>query len=351
VKAPLLTVLMPVYNGATYVADAISSVLGQTFTDFELLLIDDGSTDESLDVIRGFRDPRIRVERQLHNRGLIETLNSGLQLARGALLARMDADDLSHPQRFAVQVDYLRAHSDVAGVSCAFDMIDACGVPLANDLGRFRPTEPLALRWALHFGCFFTHSGAMLRTSVVRGVGGFDKRYIHAEDYDLWLRLAGEHRLANVAQILLTRREHGGNVSFRFHEVQRQSAHRALSDSLERLLGRPIPPELAKHVYEGTLPGSASDTLAVASLHGEVFRALSHAAAPEQARAMADDLAERLALLTARALVAQPWSAPMLAVRGARIGFVRFVRALVASLRGDRRVYRRSPVFVSAPAT
>ena len=183
---------------------------------------------------------------------------------------------------------------------------------------------------------------------MVRDSGGFDSRYIHAEDYELWLRLVGEYRLANVPRILLTRREHGANVSIRFHEVQLQSAYRALCTSLEQLLKRQVPLELVSHFHHGSLPSSASDTLAVASLHGEVFRALTRSASPQQVRALAEDLAERLGVLAARALRTQPWSAPILAAHSTRCSLAGFVRAFIASLRGDPHIYRRSPIFESA---
>src|SRR5262249_38405060 len=242
--APPLTVLLPVYNAARWVADAIASLLDQSFGDFELLAIDDGSTDRSLDVVRTFSDSRIRIVRNDRNRGLIETLNAGIAIARGNLLARMDADDLSHPDRFAVQVEYLDAHPDVAGVSCAYDLIDERGAPIPSDWGLYRPTAPIALRWAPTFGCFFPPSGAVLRTPVLRECKGFDARYLHAEDYELWLRLAHEHPLANVPQVLLTRREHGGNVSTRYRDLQWHNAYRALQASLRRVLGREIPLDL-----------------------------------------------------------------------------------------------------------
>ena len=346
--APPLTVLLPVYNAATHLGDAIASILNQSFGDFELLVIDDGSTDESMEVVREFRDKRLRIESQPRNRGLVATLNAGIEIARGSLLARMDADDLSRPDRFAVQVAYLAAHPDVAGVSCAFELIDERGERLADDYGWFRPTEPLALRWALHFGCFFTHGGAMLRTSAVRDARGFDARYAHAEDYELWLRLVDRHRLANVPRILLSVREHGGQVSNRFREIQRANAYRALHASLERVLQHPIPLELVSHLRDDSLPRSRSATRSLVRLHGELFQAHTRGEPAQRRRALAEDLADRLGVIAARALRRQPTSALLLAAAGARYEFTAFVRGFTATRRGDPRVYRRSPLFESA---
>jgi hypothetical protein len=345
--APPLTVLMPVHNAATFVGEAIASVLAQSFGDFELLVIDDGSTDESLEVVRAFRDERIRVESRPDNRGLIETLNCGIRMARGTLIARMDADDVSYPERFAVQVDYLDEHPEVAGVSCCFDLIDERGHRLAHDHDWFRPTDPLALRWALNFGCYFAHGGAMLRTSVLRAAG-FDPRYAHAEDYELWLRLVDEHRLANVPRVLLAVRRHGGNVSNRFLEVQRQNGYRALQASLERVLGRRIPLELVGDLFEGRLPRGAAGTRELAVLQGQLFETLTRTRPSAQVRPLAEDLAERLGVLAAWSLRRQPSSALMLATRAARYGFAAFARSFIATRFGNPHVYRRSPIFVNA---
>jgi hypothetical protein len=260
----------------------------------------------------------------------------------------MDADDLSHPDRFAVQVEYLAAHPDVAGVSCAFELIDERGERLADDYGWFRPTEPLAVRWALHFGCFFTHGGALLRTSALRASRGFDARYAHAEDYELWLRLVDHHRLANVPRILLSVREHGGKVSNRFREIQRANAYRALQASLERVLKRPISLELASHLRDDSLPHSASATRSLARLHGELFQALVRGEPAQRLRPVAEDLADHLGVLAARALRRQPSSALVLAGAGARHDFAAFVRGFTATRRGDPRVYRRSSLFEPA---
>jgi glycosyltransferase involved in cell wall biosynthesis len=347
-SAPLLTVLMPVYNAARHLEDAIASVLAQSFEDFELLLVDDGSTDESTEVVRGFRDKRIRIETQAKNVGLIETLNSGIGMARGSLLARMDADDLSHPERFALQVDYLCAHPEVAGVSCAFDVIDDRGRPLPDDYGRARPVEPLALRWGLNFGCFFTHSGAVLRSSVLRESGGFDSRYAHAEDYELWLRLVDEYRLANIARVLLTVRKHGANVSSRFREIQRQNAYLALEASLERLLKRKIVSQHVCHLRDGTLAEAAGEVWAVAALHCEVFDSLTRAESQDEARPIAGDLAQRLGVLASRALRPHPMIALRIAASGMKYDFENFVVGFLANRHGDPRVYRRSPIFTQA---
>src|SRR3990167_9325600 len=110
---PLVTVLMPVYNGKKYLKEAIESVLNQTFRDFEFLIIDDGSTDKSAEIIKSFNDARIRLERNVTNLGLIKTLNNGLTLSRGKYIARMDCDDISLPKRLSVQVNFMEKHPEI----------------------------------------------------------------------------------------------------------------------------------------------------------------------------------------------------------------------------------------------
>ena len=349
-STPSLTVLIPVYNAAGHLEDAISSVLAQSFEDFELLVVDDGSTDESMEVVHEFRDERLRIESQEKNLGLIETLNSGILMARGKLLARMDADDLSHHERLAMQMDFMNAHPDVAGVSCAYDLIDENGQLLPGHYGWCRPVEPLALRWALNFGCFFTHSGAMLRTSVIRAAKGFDSRYTHAEDYELWLRLAEEHRLANIPRVLLTRREHGGNISTLFRESQQQNAYRALQASLQRLLKRRIISEHVRHFRDGTLPEAAGDVREVAALYCEVFDALTRTESHARVRPVAGDLAQRLGVLASRALRPHPMAALRIASSGMRHSLGNFVTSFLENRRGDPHLYRRSPIFEHARA-
>lgn len=347
--APSVTVLMPVYNADSYLKVAIESVLNQSFEDFELLVIDDGSTDESMEVLHGFRDERIRVEHQAENRGLIETLNRGIGMARGSLLARMDADDISHPERFAMQVDYLSSNPGVAGVSCAFDVVDDRGQPLPDDYGCARPVEPLALRWGLNFGCYFLHPGAILRTKVMLASGGFDPRYQHAEDYELWLRLSEQHCLANIPQILLSHRLHGANVSTRHREIQRENAYLALQSSMERLLKRDIVIEEVRHFRDGTLPESSAKSRTLAALHCEMFAILTSREAASQTRVVSGDLAQRLGVLASRSLRPYPVAAMSIAGSGLRHGVRDFILGFMRNRRGESSVLRHSPLFENAP--
>lgn len=237
-----VTVLMPVYNGAVHLREAVGSILGQTFTDFEFLIIDDGSTDGSGEILEDYarRDSRIQLVRR-ENRGLVATLNEGLNLARAPLVARMDADDVSLPQRLRLQVDYMRATPDVAAVGCAIRLIDPEGAPLSDV--RY-PTDPEQVALRMRDVCSLAHPAVVMRREFVAKAGGYRAVCRHAEDLDLWLRLL-EHgaRLANFDEVLLLYRQHGGSVTSRHALNQALAATAILEAARQRREGRPDPLE------------------------------------------------------------------------------------------------------------
>ncbi|MCB1152084.1 glycosyltransferase [bacterium] len=213
-KAPIVSVLMPVHNGERYLASAVASILDQTFDDFELLIVDDGSTDASADIACAGDDSRVRYIRRAHA-GLVATLNAGLALARGRYIARMDADDIALPTRLERQVAFLDEHPDIdiAGSFIAVidgddNVVDKWHVPCSPDW--------LARRVALHPP--FAHPSVMMRREVIADRGYPDVP--HAEDYALWLSLADRARFANVPEVLLHYRRHEASVSTRHNTTQ-----------------------------------------------------------------------------------------------------------------------------------
>ena len=198
-NAPLITVLMPVYNAAPFVAAAITSILEQTFTDFELIIVNDGSTDGSSAVISAFLDPRIRTITQV-NQGISAALNTGLALARGEFIARQDADDLSLPERLEKQVAYLRAHPDVGLLGTWATIIDKEGVQLDT---LEHATDDDGIRFALLFDTPFVHASAMFRKSLINEIGGYDPDTAIFEDHNLWSRMIQSTRGANIPEHLM----------------------------------------------------------------------------------------------------------------------------------------------------
>lgn len=209
-KIPLVTVVMSVFNGGRFLPEALESILSQTFHDFELLVIDDGSTDSSaatLDTLRS-RDPRVRVFHQ-ENRGLVHALNRGCALARGTYIARMDADDISLPERLASQVAFLEAHPGIVLAGTAVAFIDSFGRVLQTV--RY-PTANREIQTTLLDSSVFWHPTVLFSRTAFLSVGGY-RDLPHAEDYDLWLRLAEIGELANLPQVLLRYRLHPQQVS------------------------------------------------------------------------------------------------------------------------------------------
>jgi len=209
---PTISVLMPVYNAERYVAEAVESILNQTLGDFEFLIIDDGSTDRSLRILQRYAaaDARIRLISRT-NEGLVATLNELLALAQGELIARMDADDVALPHRFAQQVDFLRREPTVVCVGGAQDKIDEAGRMLIHHEDPLHDAE--IQRMALCGRVPINHPSAMMRREAVLQVGGYDATLYPAEDLDLWLRLGEIGKLANLPETVLKYRQHANSVS------------------------------------------------------------------------------------------------------------------------------------------
>lgn len=242
---------MPVHNAAACVGEALDSILRQTCPDFELLVIDDGSSDDSAGIIRARRDPRIRLVRRDDNRGIVRTLNEGLALARGAYVARMDADDISHPERLARQRRFLDEHRDIGLCGTAFDTF---GETTGGGWVRYFDHE--AIEVALLFGNPICHPTVMLRKAVLEAHSlRYPADYPHAEEYALWLDMAGKCRLANLPDRLLHYRVHAGQVSRTRSEEQRRSMQRLVDRAL---LGLGIHPSPRDHLVHNLFAGAFS---------------------------------------------------------------------------------------------
>jgi hypothetical protein len=211
VAEPLVSVLLPVYNCERYIADAISSILSQTFEDYEFIVIDDGSTDRSFEIVNAFNDPRLNITRQ-ENRGLAATLNRGISFARGRFIARQDQDDLSHPDRLALQVAYMESHPRCGLLGSWAQIME--GDTLSDRFHR-HPVNPGELRYNLLFNNPFVHSSVLLRRCVVETLGGYstDPTRQPPEDYELWSRISRHYDIANLPRVLLSYREIPGSMS------------------------------------------------------------------------------------------------------------------------------------------
>lgn len=208
---PQITVLLPVYNGAADVEQAVLSILAQTYTDFELLIINDGSKDNSAEILARLHDPRIRLVHQ-ENMGLAATLNRGITLAQGRYIARQDQDDLSLPTRLEKQWAYLERNPDCAllGTRAEIWVGDT-----QSERVHDHPTEHGHILFELLFDCPFVHSSVMMRRDAVEAVGGYSTNPVRQppEDYELWSRLARRYKVANLSDRLLIYREVAKSMS------------------------------------------------------------------------------------------------------------------------------------------
>jgi glycosyltransferase involved in cell wall biosynthesis len=207
---PFLSVVMAGYNADQYIQRAVESILGQTYRHFELIIIDDGSTDRSWEILRNFQDSRIRLIRNDHNLGQTCSLNKGLALARGEIIVRHDADDYSNTDRFRVQVDFLRNHPDVGLLGASYYFVDDQDELL--DI-VYLPETNAELQARLLEGNIFCHGSVMIRTDIIRKVGGYNEAFRVTQDYDLWLRLAEHCKLANIQQPLYYFRFDGETIT------------------------------------------------------------------------------------------------------------------------------------------
>lgn len=209
---PAVSVIMPVYNGAAYLREAIDSILAQTFRDFELIVVDDASRDGSLDIAGAVGDPRIRVLRQERNTGVAASLNRGISEARGRYLARMDADDAARPERLERQVAFLDANPGCGIVGTWTEIWNGDG---RTDRAHRHPTDNLTLQFESIFDTQFVHSSVMFRKAVIERCGPYPETGFspYPEDFALWSKASRAFGLANLPEQLLVYREVPGSES------------------------------------------------------------------------------------------------------------------------------------------
>lgn len=206
---PKISVVMPAYNAEKYIAEAIDSILAQTFGDFEFIILNDCSTDRTEQIILSYSDERIVYLKNEKNMGVAATLNRGLSVARGEYIARMDADDISLPERFARQVAYLDEAPQTAVLGCNVECFED-GKTLSTGGSS---TDPAQMRVDMFFSCGLAHPGVMMRRAVIAEQGGYDPEFEGLEDYELWCRVQENWQILALPEVLLRYRIHGGQVT------------------------------------------------------------------------------------------------------------------------------------------
>ncbi len=218
-RAPLVSVIMGVYNGEDYLKEAIDSILAQTFRSFEFIIINDGSTDKTSDILSQYDDPRIYIIEQ-ENKGLVASLNIGCSIAVGNYIARMDADDISMPSRFEEEIKLFSTDAEIALVGTFFAYIDEAGTPTGTVMAM--PTLDIDLRRALYTVNPFAHGSTMFKRSVFEALSGYTDEYGPTEDYELWRRFANTsaYKFGVVPQALYLYRLNSEGISNKKSAIQ-----------------------------------------------------------------------------------------------------------------------------------
>ena len=273
-STPLVSVLMPVYNGEPYLREAVESILNQTFTDFELLIIDDASTDRSPEIIRSYQDPRIRVIRNPTNRGVAYSRKKGLELAVGEYVAVLDADDVAFNDRLQIQADFLDANPDICLVGSVYEVIDEDGeVKFTQEV----PTDPLTIRWKLLFGNQIGHSTVMFRRRDALDVGGYDEQVFAGEDFDLWVRLAARGKIAQLGRPVSQHRQYSRSLFYAEPVEVKDHFFKTVMKSIRLQTGQDISFEVAKCLFSnrlGNVPRSASNRVGVLKVYATIQNCL-----------------------------------------------------------------------------
>jgi glycosyltransferase involved in cell wall biosynthesis len=227
---PLVSVVLPVFNAAEFVEEALESILNQTYKNLQIIIIDDGSTDGSAEIVRKFNDSRIQLHKHPTNQGLISTLNEGFELAQGNYIARMDADDVALATRIEKQVRYMENNPHIGLLGSWTENFGA-----QRGIAKY-PVNPEENDWQMLYRSSFSHPSAMLRTEVLKQHQlRFDEEFLHAEDYEFATRLSLYTRLSNLPEVLLKYRVHAHSVSSRYREIQHYNTLRIIQRSLRWL--------------------------------------------------------------------------------------------------------------------
>lgn len=245
---PILTILLPVYNAENYIAETVYSILKQTFVDFELIIINDCSTDSTLHILEEISDRRIQLITNTENEGLISVLNKGMKLAKGKYIARIDADDVAYHDRMFHQISFLEKNEDYILVGSAAKEIDEKGTE--GEIIRYHESSD-DLHFLLCFYCPIIHPSVMFRSEVVKKYDlQFDLNYKHAEDYEFWTRLIQYGKFKNLDYPLIKYRIHQNQISSQHSEFQKKQVELIRKKFIVHVLAEYSSSEIAYLFFE-----------------------------------------------------------------------------------------------------
>lgn len=294
---PLISVVMPVYNGERYLRQSVESILNQTWRDFEFIIIDDGSTDATAEIVQQFEDKRILVIRNSANLGLTASLNKGIAAAKGKFIARMDADDISLPERFEKQIGFFRTHPEIEALGTSTLYIDEHGNRTENN---FLPTSHFCIKWELNFNSPIAHPTVMMTRRVIKECGGYTPSFEYAVDYWLWWRISELAILGNLPEPLLLYRLHSANVGRTYQAEQTRERILLRQKILSAALKETVPIDIIQ-IMENREYDCPDNSLRVACLIHRLFRAYckDNRLSDEDERYISEDVATKLFSLAA----------------------------------------------------
>jgi len=277
-RVPTVSVLMPVHNGERFVEGAVNSILSQTFDDFELIIVDDGSTDKTHEIVSRLatKDSRIRLIHSSGRQGIAKTLNKAARQALGPLIARMDSDDWAHETRFSLQIGAFRQDENLVLCGSNATHVDEQMRPLFHTV---LPVSDWDIRCAALFENPFAHPSVMMRTEAFHRVGRYNEEFSTTQDYELWTRLFTQGEVRNLSESLVKMRRHGESVSARMHQLQSERTAQVQCDYAKQWIGiydwhQSRYQNIRGHLYRGPgRPASSSRSGARAVLDSAVLTA------------------------------------------------------------------------------
>jgi glycosyltransferase involved in cell wall biosynthesis len=298
---PTVSVVMPVFNGAEFLDEAVRSILDQTFRDFEFIIVDDGSTDDTPRILRKYAeaDDRVRVHRQ-ENRGVVAALNQACRLAQGRFIARMDADDVSLPRRFEKQIEFLKTHPKVGVLGTWASKIDKQGSVIAT---WCLPANPTVLKWNHFFRVCVIHPTVLMRREILEKLNFYRPDAVYAEDWDLWLRASAITEFGNTPEILFKYRISGKNTSKRLGQMYRETPTKLLVPFISDFLKESPSIEAVAGLRETKLASLEQIHSTTALLEKLYYRFVTeHPLATEELKEISWDAAKKMGCLALQAL-------------------------------------------------
>jgi glycosyltransferase involved in cell wall biosynthesis len=298
--SPAVSVVMPAFNAATFLDEAVQSILDQTFRDFEFIIVDDGSTDDTARILQKYTyaDDRVKVYRQ-ENQGMIAALNRGCRMAQGQFIARMDADDISLPHRLERQLEFLKGHPEIGIVGTRASKIDEEG----SIIGEWHlPSNPKVLKWTLFFRVCVIHPTVLMRREILAKSNFYRSEAIYADDWDLWLRASAIAEFGNTPEILFKYRVWSKSTSKHLSQECWEAPLKLLAPFISNFLNESTSIEAVVGLRGTKLASLGQIHLTAALLEKLYYRfAAEHSLSSEELNEISRDAAKKLGCLALQA--------------------------------------------------